>query len=90
MKNEEKIEVVATTRRKSFADTARYNQHMSYKKNKLLVCDKSMSSPPNLRTISVELSNSSNLVTNPKDFIELSLKFSSRLGVGFHIRGLLT
>ena len=85
--NEEKIEIVANTRRKSYADAARYDQNMSCKKDidsaklyeELLVCDKSMSSdmdgsPPNLCTNSAEVSNSPNSVTSQKDFIELSLQ----------------
>ena len=77
MKNEEKIEIVANTRSKSFPDTVRYNQNMSCKKNidfakiykELLVCDKSMSSgmdgaPPNPCTNSVDVSNGSNSVTS--------------------------
>ena len=52
MKNEEKNQIVANTRGKSYADIVRYDQHMSNKKDidfakmyrELLVCDKSMSS----------------------------------------------
>ena len=63
MKDEEKIEIVANTRSKPYADAVRYDQNMSCNKNidlvkfynELLVCDKSMSSdidatPPNLCT----------------------------------------
>ena len=52
----------------------------------LLVCDKSMysdmdGSPPNLCTNSVEVSNSSNLVTSQKDFIELSSQDEELLSI---------
>ena len=84
MKDEEKIEIVANTRSKSYADAVMYDQNMSCTKDtdfakiykKLLVCDKNMSSdmdgsPLNICTNSGDVSNSFNSVTSQKDFIEL-------------------
>ena len=85
MKDENKIEIFASTRGKLYADAVRYDQNISCKKDndfakiykELLVCDKSMSfdmdgSPPNLCTNLTEVSKGSNSVTSQKDFIELS------------------
>ena len=97
MKDEEKIEIVANTRSKPYADAVRYDQNMSCNKNidlvkfcnELLVCDKSMSSdidatPPNLCTNSA-VSNSSNSVTSQKDFVGVSSHNEALLSILEHL-----